>query len=341
MTAATEDSLRLEGVDRALAAHWHPVALRSEVLREPFGTMLLGVPLVLFEGQTGSVHCFRDLCVHRGAALSQGTVVHGRLRCPFHGWEYEGSGACTLIPQLDPEEKIPAKARAFAYECEVHHGLVWVRLIPADTTVPAFPEWSDPQYLTAMCLPFTWQATAPRMVENFTDFAHLSVVHPGILADPDKPEVPHHVVERDRRSLHYSIELPLKALGDGEGSTVAVEIEYELTAPFSIRTTRRQNGLATRSTFFAVQPLDGARGRAFMALAIARPDDSVESTRQVEEQLRAMVELQDVVQKQDQPIVEAQRPENLPFDLSDELHLRFDRVSVQYRHLLRSLGLMA
>jgi len=337
---ALERPLQLEGPAQALASHWHPVALRSEVAREPFGTTLLGVPIVLFEDGDGEVNCLRDLCVHRGAKLSLGCVVDGRLRCPFHGWEYDGSGACVRIPQLDADEPIPSKAKAFVHDCVVRYGLVWVRLLPGEDPIPEFPEWDDPRFLTAPCLPFTWAASAERMVENFTDFAHLAFVHPGLLADPDQPAVPHHEVTRDDTSLSYGIELPLVAVGQGgEPTVVAVNIDYVLRAPYSIRTVRRQGGVFTRATFFAVQPLTDTDGRGFMVLAVAKEGEGAAEVREAEARLLAMVELQDVVQRQDQPIVETQRPEHLPFDLSDELHLRFDRVSVQYRHLLRARGL--
>lgn len=340
MTSPLEAPLDLPGADAVLAGYWHPVALRSEVAREPFATTLLDVPLVLFEDGDGEVRCLRDLCIHRGAKLSLGCVSDGNLRCPFHGWEYDGDGACVKIPQLDAGERIPSRARAFAHECVVRHGWVWVRLIESDHTIPELPEWYDPTFLTAQCIPFLWEASAPRMVENFTDFAHLAFVHPGVLADPGHAEVPHHEVERDERGLRYAIQLPLVAVGEGGESRLSeVTVEYELTAPFTIRTARKQDGVYTRSTFFTVQPLSANRGRGFMVLAVPKQGDDAEAIRRTEAQLREMVELQDLVQSQDQPIVETQRPEQLPFDISDELHLRFDRVSVQYRHLLRSLGL--
>ena len=37
---------------------------------------------------------------------------------------------------------------------------------------------------------------------------------------------------------------------------------------------------------------------------------------------------------QDKRIVESQRPEQVPFDLADELHLKFDTVAVNYRRAM-------
>jgi phenylpropionate dioxygenase-like ring-hydroxylating dioxygenase large terminal subunit len=43
--------------------------------------------------------------------------------------------------------------------------------------------------------------------------------------------------------------------------------------------------------------------------------------------------------EEDRVMVESQRPELLPLDLQEELHLRSDRVAIAYRSWLRQLGL--
>ena len=30
--------------------------------------------------------------------MPQGSVVDGCIQCPYHGWEYDGSGNCTRMP---------------------------------------------------------------------------------------------------------------------------------------------------------------------------------------------------------------------------------------------------
>ena len=55
--------------------------------------------------------------------------------------------------------------------------------------------------------------------------------------------------------------------------------------------------------------------------------------------LSQLREFQDRIVAQDKPIVESQRPELLPLDLAEELHLRSDRTAIAYRKWLRELGL--
>jgi hypothetical protein len=51
------------------------------------------------------------------------------------------------------------------------------------------------------------------------------------------------------------------------------------------------------------------------------------------------LEVQRRVLAEDRPIVEAQRPERLPLDLSEEFHIRCDKFSTLYRTALVQIGL--
>jgi vanillate O-demethylase monooxygenase subunit len=51
------------------------------------------------------------------------------------------------------------------------------------------------------------------------------------------------------------------------------------------------------------------------------------------------LQMQKGVLAEDRPIVEAQRPEKLPLDLSEEFHIRSDRFSTLYRKGLVEMGL--
>ena len=73
---------------RALRACWHPVGSASELGDQPLPADLLGEPLVLWRGPGGDPRVLSDLCVHRGTALSLGSVKGEELVCPYHGWRY-------------------------------------------------------------------------------------------------------------------------------------------------------------------------------------------------------------------------------------------------------------
>ncbi len=52
---------------------WHPVGYSDEISMEaPFGTFLLDEAIVIWRTSDGKVHAMKDLCIHRGTALSVG-----------------------------------------------------------------------------------------------------------------------------------------------------------------------------------------------------------------------------------------------------------------------------
>src|SRR3954453_15173476 len=101
----------------ALRSCWHPVAYADALTDAPLRVRLLGEDLVLWRDSGGTAHALRDLCIHRGTALSLGRVVEDQLMCPYHGWRYGADGRCTHIPQLADPTRVPGKARVDAFSC--------------------------------------------------------------------------------------------------------------------------------------------------------------------------------------------------------------------------------
>src|SRR6266568_4275618 len=82
--------------------------------------------------------------------------------------------------------------------------------------------------------------------------------------------------------------------------------------------------------FFASQPLAADRCAGYVVIGRNYNLDQPE---------RVIQEFEDTIFGQDQVVVESQRPEQVPFDLLAELHLKFDAVAVAYRKAMRALGL--
>ena len=175
---------------------------------EPLAVDLLGEALVLWRNSAGTAHAFFDLCIHRGTALSLGTVEGDEIVCPYHGWRYGSDGACTRIPQRADPTRVPAKARATTFTCAERYGMIWVALEEPRWGLPEVPELEDPAWATVYCGPYWWACDASRQVENFTDFGHFPFVHPGLLGDPERPVVPGHEVSTDGHILRYEIVRP-------------------------------------------------------------------------------------------------------------------------------------
>jgi phenylpropionate dioxygenase-like ring-hydroxylating dioxygenase large terminal subunit len=70
-----------------------------------------------------------QVCPHRLVPLVAATVAGGRLRCAYHGWEFDGSGACVELPSLGTDANIPPRAHlAPAPAVKEHDGQVWAYL---------------------------------------------------------------------------------------------------------------------------------------------------------------------------------------------------------------------
>ncbi|GLC41145.1 hypothetical protein PLESTF_000801600 [Pleodorina starrii] len=115
--------------------HWYPVAVVDDLdPARPHATHLLGIPLALWRDKQGAWHAVEDKCPHRLAPLSEGRIESdGTLQCSYHGWQFDGRGACTHIPQLCSDDKAHQVACASRRSCvrafptQIVHGLLWAR----------------------------------------------------------------------------------------------------------------------------------------------------------------------------------------------------------------------
>ena len=109
-----------EEIPNIVAPGWHPVADLAELPeRQPVRRMLDDVPVVLVrDGDT--VHALADRCSHLGGPLSQGDLVDGCLRCPWHGSTFQLSNGWNV--------QGPATAPQPSFDTRVTHGRVEIRL---------------------------------------------------------------------------------------------------------------------------------------------------------------------------------------------------------------------
>ncbi len=315
---------------------WHPVAYSFQIEKQPFAAKLLDEHLVIWRSVDGTAHAFRDLCIHRGTALSLGWTTEREIVCAYHGWRYDVSGRCTLIPQNE-HQNIPKKARVQTYLCAERYGLIWVALQKPRYPLAEIPELEDGSWKVVFTGPFAWNSDASRQVENFTDFGHFPWVHPGLLGDVERPVVPAHTVETAGHVLHYVIKRPEVANTEDFpvfANETVMEPErisrYELHLPYTIVLRLGWSGEKGMVYFFVSQPVSPDRCVGYCIIGrnydLEQPDSVLQ-------------EFEDVIFGQDKLIVESQRPEQVPFDLAEELHLKFDAVAISYRRAMQAEGL--
>jgi vanillate O-demethylase monooxygenase subunit len=323
-----------EGVSRAtLRRAWHPVVRSVDLGSEPRRVTLCDEHVVVARLE-GGVAAFADVCVHRGTALSLGTVEGGCLVCPYHGWAYGDDGACVRVPALGPDGRVPARAQLRTHHAEERFGLVWVCLDAPAFALPDFGELEEPGLRVVVGEPYEWAVSPTRRIENFLDFAHFAFVHDGVLGRRDRPEVPEHTVSRvgGELRIHQDRHEPdndgVKP-GATDGDTFESSVDYRVFVPLAATLDQRMPGGERFVLSIASSPVGERRSHTFWILArnygLDEGDDRY-------------IAFQKTVNEQDRAIIESQRPEFVPIDLSEELHVKgLDRVAVTYRRWLAEL----
>ncbi|XP_011074848.1 chlorophyllide a oxygenase, chloroplastic [Sesamum indicum] len=119
-------SLNVSGPDQPYSAHlknfWYPVTFSSDLKED---TMIpidcFEEPWVLFRGKDGKPGCVQNTCAHRACPLDLGSVNEGRIRCPYHGWEYSTNGKCEKMPST---RLVNVKIKALP--CFEQEGMIWI-----------------------------------------------------------------------------------------------------------------------------------------------------------------------------------------------------------------------
>jgi phenylpropionate dioxygenase-like ring-hydroxylating dioxygenase large terminal subunit len=326
--------------DSALRSYWHPVATSASLLPEkPLGAVLLDERIVIWRAGP-RLAAFRDLCIHRGTALSRGWIDGECLVCPYHGWTYADDGACVRIPALGPGASIPRKARATAvYQVQERYGLVWVCLGSPVAAIPALPEIDAAEYHTFLWGSGVWETSAARLVENFIDPSHFPYVHAGLNATADDPVLPAFEVRRTPEELRFETRFTAPTSGTFQGPAALASYaaftegrrQYRVVPPFTAQAIRPMPDGTRQLVSVIASPVSEKRTCYFLFssrnFALDQPDTPFR-------------ELISTIMEQDREIVETQRPEELPLDLSEELHLRGpDAGTLAYRQMLGALAL--
>jgi len=158
---------------------WYVVLESKEVRDRPIGVTRMGEKLVFWRDTDQKVRCAFDRCPHRGVRLSLGKVHDGHLQCPFHGFEYDATGQCVLIPAEGRNSQPPAAMRLHSYPTHEAHGFIWIwwgENPPEDLEPPAFFNNLEDSFHYGSAVD-PWKAHYSRVIENQLDVAHLPFVH--------------------------------------------------------------------------------------------------------------------------------------------------------------------
>lgn len=127
----------------------------------------MGTEMVMYTSDNGKVYLMSDVCPHRGARFSNGDVVNGCVRCPYHGWEFSSEGKLTYVPSSFqwPESSIRT------YKAEVQGDFVW--LPGSGYEIPKMPTDMKKHVSGTTLVEGNWID----WIMNASDISHINFVH--------------------------------------------------------------------------------------------------------------------------------------------------------------------
>ncbi len=316
--------------DPVLYHDWHVVARSTDVRPDQLlKTYLLGEQILLWRCDQ-KLSVWRDRCPHRGVPLSSGQIENGcAVVCPYHGFVFNGDGECTRVPANPRMTSFPRNSKVHSYAVQERYGYIWVALGEPRHDIPVFLEWEQPSFTHFNCGPYFINASPLRIVENFTDFAHLPHIHCDLLGSSKFPEISDYPVVVDETGITASNVRLHQPNPDGTGAAKDVSYLCQIRRPLVAYFTKG-DGNDQFSMFLVVTPVEELRSIAWLGVArnyaLDTPNADLET-------------FQNHLMSQDIPMIESQRPQRLPLDLQAEFHIPADQVSVAYRKWLKQLGL--
>jgi nitrite reductase/ring-hydroxylating ferredoxin subunit len=157
----------------ALLRHaWTPVALLDDL--PPVGAgypmlpiRVMGQDLLLLRDALGRWGLLDRACPHRGTDLALGRHEGDGLRCALHGWKFDIDGHCLDIPGEPAGSTLCRRMRQRSYPVQVHAGMLFAWLGPADAQPDAMPPLACLAAPAAQAMPLRtlWQCHWLRALE--------------------------------------------------------------------------------------------------------------------------------------------------------------------------------
>jgi phthalate 4,5-dioxygenase len=187
--------------------YWIPAA-RSDELPTPNGrplrVRLLGEDLIAFRVTSGKVGLVANNCPHRGASLFYGRNEEEGLRCVYHGWKFDVTGACVDMPSEPPECRFKHKVRAVAYPCTERGGVIWTYMGPRETP-PPLPDLEANMAEGAIVFTNIRDCNYMQALEGDIDTVHFGFLHMGHMTTDDVDEGTFVHYQLQQRAPNYAI----------------------------------------------------------------------------------------------------------------------------------------
>jgi vanillate O-demethylase monooxygenase subunit len=211
---------------------WYLAGTADEFGPELTSRRLLGRQVLLYRKADGSAVALEDRCAHRALPLSLGRLVDDRVVCRYHGFTYDGTGACVAVPS---QEHVPYGTRVASHPVREEGRLVWIWLGDprrAGVAAPPRAPWLEDPAWSVLGGTRTVAAGYLLLHENALDRTHFAYVHPdtshrGYLEGPPPLEI-----EVTETSVSYARTFPAAPLAAWQSAATGLPpdtmcVQYE------------------------------------------------------------------------------------------------------------------
>lgn len=174
---------------KCLRLFWQPVFVgRRLPKKRAMPIRIMGEDYTLYRDEAGEAHVVGFRCAHRGSQLSTGRVEGETIRCMYHGWRFDATGAC--VEQPAEKESFAAKVRIPGYPTREYLDLIWAYFGPGEPPeFRRFPQLEDVGADGIQLTIFGNPKPYNYMNELENDPAHVPFTHGGTDFFKDVPEV--------------------------------------------------------------------------------------------------------------------------------------------------------
>ena len=168
---------------------WYVACLPEDVAGRPLGRRICGEAMVFFRGADGAVSALEDFCPHRGAPLSLGRVVEGRLVCGYHGLEMGCDGKTVAMPG----QRVRGFPAIRSFPAVERYGFIWVWPGDAAAADPATIhrcDWAESAEWAYGGGLYRIDCDYRLMIDNLMDLTHETYVHATSIGQPEIDETP-------------------------------------------------------------------------------------------------------------------------------------------------------
>ena len=204
-------------LERLFRPAWQFVAAKSELPKDgDFKTLELFSRPIMVRNSGGTFLAYENICSHRHCMLTDAASGNQpKLRCQYHGWEYDDQGRTAKIPDarcFRPWDR--ENSRLNVFRLEACGDLLFVSLSPDG---PSLREWLSPFYEETerafsspmWTMRYVWEydcaANWKVPTENTLESYHVPALHQKFFGDFLPPEMnSEHLLDERYTALTYS-----------------------------------------------------------------------------------------------------------------------------------------